>query len=482
MTSSVTGTLVAWEFRYFFLNTRQVIFLPLLLAAVLLTMWPSIGSPYVPVFLVVFLGTEREYNNTLNRWPAQLAAMILLPVDWPGAVRAKNLTTILITLVVTMCASIVVLYFAPGIPSAEHTLLALLYLLSVIFPLLSAGNARSIHSPRPGAAVRSGRPSRGGDQPGHAGYRIHPLRHPLGDPGVSHPDLPLHRGNDTVLDPGLRAEDGCSSCFLHRPRESDRVNAIELSNLTKTYESGRRALDGLTMAVPEGSLFGFIGLNGAGKTSTIRILAGLLRPEAGSVRLFDRDVLPRDQWHKSEMGFVLDRPVYFPWMTGREYLDFVGRIHGLQASEGERRTGELLEFLDLEEQADDTIASYSTGMGKKISLAAAIIHRPRLVILDEPLEGIDALTAAAIKETLSRITVVGSTVLITSHVLETIEKLCTEIALIHHGKVLLQSSTATIHQQAEALIGDRRFSSLEELFLGLVSDRQRTRHLSFLEG
>jgi ABC-2 type transport system ATP-binding protein len=260
------------------------------------------------------------------------------------------------------------------------------------------------------------------------------------------------------------------------------VKAIELTTVTKTYETGRRALDGLTMAVPAGSLFGFIGLNGAGKTTTIRILAGLIAPDAGSVRLFDREVAPRDQWYKGEIGFVLDRPVYFPWMTGREYLDFVGRLYGIEARELERRREELLEFLDLEGHADDVIASYSTGMGKKISLAAAIIHRPRLIVLDEPLEGIDALAAAALKETLVRITSFGSTVLITSHVLETIEKLCTEIALIHRGRVLLQSSTATIHREAERLVGDRRFSSLEELFLDLVSDRQRTRRLSFLEG
>ena len=259
------------------------------------------------------------------------------------------------------------------------------------------------------------------------------------------------------------------------------MKAIELGSLIKTYETGRRALDGLTMAVPAGSLFGFIGLNGAGKTTTIRILAGLLSADSGSVRLFERDVARRDRWHKGQLGFVLDRPVYFPWMTGREYLGFVGRLYGIEPRELDRRSEELFEFLDLESQADDTIDSYSTGMGKKISLAAAIVHRPRLIVLDEPLEGIDALSAAAIKETLSRITASGSTVLITSHVLDTIEKLCTEIALIHRGKVLLQSTTATIHEQAEALVGDRQFSSLEELFLDLVSDRQKTRHLSFLE-
>ena len=152
MHTSTVRTLVAWEIRYFFLNPRQVLLLPLLFGAVHLSMWPWIGSPYVPVMLVVVLGLEREFNNILNRWPSQYAASLLLPLDWRQAVLAKNLVTILLTVLLTLVSSVVVLYFDPERPGTEHTLLAALYLLSILFPLLVAGNARSTHSPRSGEA------------------------------------------------------------------------------------------------------------------------------------------------------------------------------------------------------------------------------------------------------------------------------------------------------------------------------------------
>jgi len=152
MLASAMRTLIVWEIKYFFLNPRQALFLPLLFGGVLLAMWPWIGSPYVPVMPVVVLGLEREFNNILNRWPSQYAASLLLPLDWRQAVLAKNLATILLTLLLTLVSSVVVLYFAPELPGTGHTALAALYLLSVLFPLLVAGNARSAHSPRTGEA------------------------------------------------------------------------------------------------------------------------------------------------------------------------------------------------------------------------------------------------------------------------------------------------------------------------------------------
>ena len=153
MTHSVLGTIVSSELRYFFLNPRQILLVPLVLGGILLAMWPHIGSPFVPVFLVAFLGTEREFNNILNRWPSQHEAMVILPVQWRTVVLAKNLATILMTLLVTVGASVIILYFAPEPASGEETLLAFLYLLSVLFPLLAAGNARSTRGPRPGRMV-----------------------------------------------------------------------------------------------------------------------------------------------------------------------------------------------------------------------------------------------------------------------------------------------------------------------------------------
>jgi ABC-2 type transport system ATP-binding protein len=261
---------------------------------------------------------------------------------------------------------------------------------------------------------------------------------------------------------------------------SGKVTILELDGLEKTFVNGHRALDRLSLTVSAGAIYGFIGLNGAGKTTTIRIIAGLSEPDGGSVSIFGRRIERRDQWHKGRIGFVLDEPLYFPWMTAREYLHFVGTMYGLAPEESTSRSEELLDFLDLAARAEDTIETYSTGMKKKVSLAAAIIHKPDLVVLDEPLEGIDALSANAIKETLSMMASRGTSVFITSHVLDTIERLCTEIAIVHKGRILLQSTTEEIHERAREIVGDRTFGSLEELFLDLVSDRLKKKHLSYL--
>jgi ABC-2 type transport system ATP-binding protein len=248
----------------------------------------------------------------------------------------------------------------------------------------------------------------------------------------------------------------------------------------KQFDNGVRALDRLTMSVPASSIFGFIGLNGAGKTTTIRILAGLLRQDAGEVRIFGKALERQDGSYKRDLGFVLDEPLYFDWMGVRDYLRFVGTMYELSPGEIDLRVEELLEFFDLSDKRDAPIGTFSTGMKKKVSLAAAIIHKPRLVVLDEPLEGIDAVAASLIKETLTLMASKGTTVLITSHVLDTIEKFCTDIAIIHQGAAILQCRTAEIRTKARDTLTNRTFASLEELFVELVSDKVRKKHLSWL--
>ncbi len=258
------------------------------------------------------------------------------------------------------------------------------------------------------------------------------------------------------------------------------MNILQLDGLVKTYETGHRALDHLTFAVPEGSIFGFIGLNGAGKTTTIRILAGLSKPDEGVVQVFGEDLMHGGSSYKRSVGFVLDEPLYFEWMSAGDYVRFVGIMYGLSDAESESRTKELLEFFDLTSKADDPIGTFSTGMKKKISLAAAIIHKPRLIVLDEPLEGIDALAARSIKDTLTLMAGRGSTIFITSHVLDTVEKFCTDVAIVHHGHIILQCRTSEIRKKAREALKNDTVDSLEELFVELVGDKAKTKHLSYL--
>lgn len=257
--------------------------------------------------------------------------------------------------------------------------------------------------------------------------------------------------------------------------------SLELDSLTKTYENGVRALDGLSLSVPAGSIFGFLGLNGAGKTTTIRIIAGLSVKDSGIVRLFGKPFEEHDYTVKQRVGFVLDQPLYFEWMTARDYLLFLGTMYRLPGEETQNRVEELLGFFDLAEKADEQIRYFSTGMKKKISLAASIIHGPELVILDEPLEGIDAVAAGSIKETLLMMAERGTTIFITSHVMETVEKLCNEIAIINKGRLVLQCPTEQIRQQAMRSASGGAYSSLEELFIDTVSEKMHRRSLAYLQ-
>lgn len=258
------------------------------------------------------------------------------------------------------------------------------------------------------------------------------------------------------------------------------MNILEIAGLTKTYDSGHRAVDGLSLTVPKGSIFGFLGLNGAGKTTTIRIIAGLCDKDSGSVRLFDKEIEEHDDSYKRNIGFVLDEPLYFDWMSASEYLRFVGVMYGLTQQEVKLRADDLLDFFDLIPKGNEPIETFSTGMRKKVSLAAAIIHKPELIILDEPLEGIDALAASAIKESLTLMASKGTTVFITSHVLDTIERFCTDLAILHEGKTLLQCKTNEIRNLARSTLANASYQSLEELFVDLLSEKARRKRLSWL--
>jgi len=248
---------------------------------------------------------------------------------------------------------------------------------------------------------------------------------------------------------------------------------IEVTGLCKSYDSGATVLDHLDLSVEPGSIYGFLGLNGAGKTTTIRILAGLLHKDEGNVQLFGSAWSGTDPAVKSRMGFVLDEPLYFDWLSAREYLEWNGRMYGLTAEESRTRTAQLCEFLDLPATDAQQIRTFSTGMKKKSSLAAAIIHKPSLVVLDEPFEGIDPLAARDIRDALTLMASKGSTILITSHILDTIERLCSHLGILHKGRMLLECRMDEYRDRAEQLLRHSETETLTDLFVELVGDRHR---------
>lgn len=231
--------------------------------------------------------------------------------------------------------------------------------------------------------------------------------------------------------------------------------AIETRQLRKLYE-GKAAVDGLDLVVPAGSFFGFLGPNGAGKTTTIRMLAGLASPTSGQIRVLGRRL---DAEVKRQVGVVPDQSLLFDHLTGPEFLEFAGRLYGLPRLVARERARELLDLFELSGAWGKLIADYSKGMRKRLEMAAALIHRPRLFLLDEPFEGVDAVGARVMKKLLEEQVRAGATVFLTSHVLEVVERLCDRVAVIHQGRLVLEGEMAS-------LAGGSR--TLEDVFVSVV--------------
>ena len=239
--------------------------------------------------------------------------------------------------------------------------------------------------------------------------------------------------------------------------------AIQTHQLSRSF-GGVLALDGLTLEVPEGSFFGFLGPNGAGKSTTINILTGLLAPSGGSARVLGYDVETQGLDIKRRIGVVPDGLHLFERLTGEEHLRFVGEAHGLAPAEARRRAGQLLEAMDLSGDADKLVSGYSHGMRKKLALSCALIHEPRLLFLDEPFEGVDAVATRELRELLQKLVRSrGTTVFLTSHVLEVVERLCTHVGIIMKGRLAACGSLGELQKGPE---GSPR--TLEDLFLDTV--------------
>ncbi len=255
---------------------------------------------------------------------------------------------------------------------------------------------------------------------------------------------------------------------------------LNIQNLWKRYD-GMTALQGLFLASYAGEIFGLIGPNGAGKTTTIKVLVGLLRPDAGEVRLLGEDILRNPITYKAHVGYMPEAPTLPEYLTPTEFLGYVGRVRNLPRNAIRPRTEELLRRYDLASKADETVASLSKGMKAKLAFAAATIHDPSFLILDEPLIGIDPAGQHLIKEQLADMAKGGKTVLVSTHQLDTAERLCSRVAIIHHGRNVATGDLASLRTQAHA--GEQQ--SLEEIFLKLTEEAalpepERPRRRGFL--
>lgn len=246
---------------------------------------------------------------------------------------------------------------------------------------------------------------------------------------------------------------------------------IEVKNLNKSYRN-TKAVQNISFSVSDSKIFALLGPNGAGKSSVINMLAGIIAKSDGEIYMFEKKIRSNDYKYKKKIGFVLETPHYLEKLTAREYLYFAGSLYKLKNYEIERRVNELIDFFNLKESENKWIENYSTGMKKKVSLAASIIHNPDLLILDEPLEGLDPISAIKVKEVLRHMVTKGATVFITSHNLDAVEKYCDEVAIINKGKLVYQASTRELKKKIKNELSGEIYQSLEEIFIDVVSDDQ----------
>jgi len=245
--------------------------------------------------------------------------------------------------------------------------------------------------------------------------------------------------------------------------------AVELDHVTKRFGE-KVAVDDVSLALAPGSFLGLLGRNGAGKSTTLKMLTGLLRPTSGAVRLLGLDLAERPEEVKRQIGVMPEDMALLEMLTGPQYLRFVGRMYGLDDDVIDLRTKELFEKLDLAPGPRTLVGDYSFGMKKKVALSAALIHAPKVVFLDEPFEGIDPVTSRTIKEILQGISRKGTTLVLTSHILEIVERLCPLVAIMDQGRVLgfgpieeLRHESGTLEQTFVALVGGAQKGELSWL-------------------
>ena len=271
--------------------------------------------------------------------------------------------------------------------------------------------------------------------------------------------------------------------------------AISTEHLTRRF-GDLLAVDDVNLRVASGQFFGFLGPNGAGKSTTIKMLTGLLAPSAGRIEILGLGLVENPVNVKRQIGVVPEGMALFGRLTGSEYLNFVGRMYGLDRGTAAKRASELLDFMQLADQPQTLVTDYSHGMQKKLALAAAVIHNPKILFLDEPFEGVDAVASGTLKAMLQRMIAHGATIFLTSHVLEIVERLCSHVAIIHRGKLVAQGSLEELRAGVEAqaatalaangtpdgaALPSAEKLTLEQIFLRIVGGgRQDGQELSWL--
>jgi len=262
------------------------------------------------------------------------------------------------------------------------------------------------------------------------------------------------------------------------------IPAIQTRGLTRHF-GALAAVDNVTFSVAQGQFFGFLGPNGAGKSTTIKMLTGLLEPSAGSIEILGRPFTASALDLKLQIGVVPEGMALLGRLTAPEYLRFVGRMYGLDRETTNQRTDELLDFMQLSNETRKLVTDFSHGMQKKLALAAAVIHGPKVLFLDEPFEGVDAIAAGMLKAMLQGMISRGATIFLTTHVLEIVERLCSHVAIISQGRLVANGSLEELRAGVASTLpgaesGQRL--TLEEIFLSIVGagGREPVQELSWL--
>ncbi len=260
----------------------------------------------------------------------------------------------------------------------------------------------------------------------------------------------------------------------------DTQAAIVARGLMRTF-GPKTAVNNLDLRVRRGEFFGFLGPNGAGKSTTIKLMVGSLRPSAGSVWISGVNVWEDPLRARSLMGVLPEQLNLYERLSGREFLTFAGHMYGLKKAEVQQRAQDLLSVLTLNEDADKLIVDYSVGMRKKIALAAALIHRPQVLFLDEPFEGIDPISSRIIRNILRDLTSAGITIFFSSHIMEVVERLCSRVGIINQGKLVAEGTLQELREQASQSGHTGEGATLEDIFLEVVGAPQERGNLSWLE-